>query len=203
MRRDDLARYNAPAEARGEKDTGQSAQCRPAASGSSTQPFAASRPLRFFAYGVGGIEGWTLPTGKPMPACSLRWPASGLPVCEHRAVLCGAEQLAVFIGAVRDLARQPALRYRWRGPQGQQPGELQSRLGFRSRGNRAGLSPCKLPAAGSATVVEAIDPGWPYRRADPVARLKPVFVGGVTVTNAPCTTPMKSNARAVSASAIR
>ena len=42
----------------------------------------------------------------------------------------------------------------------------------------------KFPAEQAETVVEAIDIRWPHRRLTPVARMRPVTVGGVVVSNA-------------------
>ncbi|MDR3056057.1 MAG: NAD-dependent DNA ligase LigA [Zoogloeaceae bacterium] len=181
MRRDDLARYNEKAMARGEKPL---VNPRNGAAGSIRQldpSIAKSRPLRFFAYGIGAVEGWTLPATHGELLAALA--AFGFPVCEHRAVAHGAAALADFharMGALR--AQLPfdidGVVYKVNSL------ELQRRLGFRSREPRWAVAH-KYPAEEARTKVEAIEVQVGRTGAiTPVARLQPVFVGGVTVTNA-------------------
>lgn len=181
MRRDDLARYNAQAELRGEKTL---VNPRNAAAGSIRQldpAIAASRPLRFFAYGVGAVEGWDMPQTHAGVLDALA--AFGFPVCEHRAVLRGAEALADFhrrVAAMRDSLGFDidGVVYKVNSL------ALQRRLGFRTREPRWAVAH-KYPPQEAQTVVEAIDIQVGRTGAlTPVARLAPVFVGGVTVTNA-------------------
>lgn len=181
MRRDDLARYNAQAESRGEKTL---VNPRNAAAGSIRQldpAIAASRPLRFFAYGVGAVDGWEMPQTHAGVLDALA--AFGLPVCEHRAVLRGAEALADFHNRVATLRDSLAFDidgvvYKVNSL------ALQRRLGFRTREPRWAVAH-KYPPQEAQTVVEAIDIQVGRTGAlTPVARLAPVFVGGVTVTNA-------------------
>ncbi|MCL2885295.1 MAG: NAD-dependent DNA ligase LigA [Betaproteobacteria bacterium] len=181
MRRDDLDRYNAQAQARGDKTL---VNPRNAAAGSIRQldpAIAASRPLCFFAYGLGAVDGWDIPAthGEMLDALA----AFGLPVCEHRAVLAGGEELAGFhrrIGELRD-----SLPFDIDGVVYKvNTLALQQRLGFRTREPRWAVAH-KYPPQEALTVVEAIDIQVGRTGAlTPVARLKPVFVGGVTVTNA-------------------
>ncbi|MDR2164573.1 MAG: NAD-dependent DNA ligase LigA [Zoogloeaceae bacterium] len=181
MRRDDLARYNERARARGEKPL---VNPRNGAAGSIRQldpKIAKSRPLRFFAYGVGAVEGWELPATHAGLLDALA--AFGFPVCEYREVVRGAEALAEFharMGAER--ARIPfdfdGVVYKVNSL------ALQARLGFRSREPRWAVAH-KYPAEEARTRVEAIEVQVGRTGAiTPVARLEPVFVGGVTVTNA-------------------
>ena len=181
MCREDLEHYNAAAAARGEKTL---VNPRNAAAGSVRQldpVIAASRPLKFFAYGIGVVDGWTMPETHSGLLDALA--AFGLPVCEHRAVLAGGEALAGFhrqIAGLRD--RLPfdidGVVYKVNSR------ELQQRLGFRSREPRWAVAH-KYPPQEAMTVVEAIDIQVGRTGAlTPVARLQPVFVGGVTVTNA-------------------
>ncbi|MGB4673376.1 MAG: NAD-dependent DNA ligase LigA [Azovibrio sp.] len=183
MRRDDLARYNDMAAARGEKIL---VNPRNAAAGSIRQldpAIAASRPLRFFAYGVGEVEGWP---GEPPATHSALLDALagfGLPVCEHRAVVEGPQALADFharMGALR-----PELPFDIDGVVYKVDSlELQAKLGFRSREPRWAVAH-KYPAQEARTRVEAIVVQVGRTGAiTPVARLQPVFVGGVTVTHA-------------------
>ncbi|MDR1424496.1 MAG: NAD-dependent DNA ligase LigA [Azoarcus sp.] len=181
MRRDELARYNEQARARGEKPL---LNPRNGAAGSIRQldpAVAAGRPLKFFAYGLGAVTGWTLPATHSELLAALA--AFGLPVCAERAVVCGGHELAAFhdrMGALR--ASIPfdfdGVVYKVNSL------ALQARLGFRSREPRWAVAH-KYPAAEARTVVVGI--GVQVGRTGaltPVAKLQPVFVGGVTVTNA-------------------
>jgi DNA ligase (NAD+) len=181
MRRDDLERYNAAAAGRGEKTL---VNPRNAAAGSIRQldpAVAASRPLCFFAYGLGAVDGWAMPATHAGVLDALA--AFGLPVCEHRAVLLGGEALAGFhrqIAGLRDSLPFDidGVVYKVNSL------ELQRRLGFRSREPRWAVAH-KYPPQEALTIVEAIDIQVGRTGAlTPVARLQPVFVGGVTVTNA-------------------
>lgn len=181
MRRDGLARYNEKALARGEKTL---VNPRNGAAGSIRQldpAIAASRPLCFFAYGIGAVEGWTLPPTHSALLDALA--AFGVPVCEHRAVLRGAQELADFHRRMGEL--REALPFDIDGVVYKVNSlELQSALGFRSREPRWAVAH-KYPAQEALTVVEAIEVQVGRTGAvTPVARLQPVFVGGVTVTNA-------------------
>lgn len=181
MRREDLERYNVAAAARGEKTL---VNPRNAAAGSIRQldpAVAASRPLCFFAYGLGAVDGWKMPKTHAGVLDALV--AFGLPVCEHRAVLAGGEALAGFHRRVAGL--RDSLPFDIDGVVYKVNSlELQRRLGFRSREPRWAVAH-KYPPQEALTVVEAIDIQVGRTGAlTPVARLQPVFVGGVTVTNA-------------------
>ncbi len=179
--RDDFAQLNAQQRAAGEKEF---VNPRNAAAGSLRQldsRITARRPLKFFAYGLGAHE------GAPIPAthsAMLDWfGAIGLPVCTERAVVHGAEGLLSFyrqIGAARD-----ALPYDIDGVVYKVNRlDQQHNLGFVSRAPRFALAH-KFPAQEELTEVTDIEVQVGRTGAiTPVARLKPVFVGGVTVTNA-------------------
>lgn len=141
----------------------------------------ASRPLRFFAYGIGVLEGAESPATHGE---LLDWYAKlGLPVCAERVITKGAEGLTAFynrIGAMR--AELPydidGVVYKVNSAAQQQT------LGFVSRAPRFALAH-KFPA--QEEITEVVDITVQVGRTGaitPVARLKPVFVGGVTVTNA-------------------
>ncbi|MDR1349963.1 MAG: NAD-dependent DNA ligase LigA [Zoogloeaceae bacterium] len=186
MRRDDLARYNEQAKARGEKPL---VNPRNGAAGSIRQldpTIAGRRPLKFFAYGIGAYDvglmpEWDLPSTHAELLDALA--AFGFPVCAHRAVVQGAEALADFherMGALR-----PQLPFDIDGVVYKVNSlERQRRLGFRSREPRWAVAH-KYPPEEARTTVEAIEVQVGRTGAiTPVARLAPVFVGGVTVTNA-------------------
>ncbi len=142
---------------------------------------AASRPLAFFAYSVGAVEGGSLPDRHSKTLAALR--SYGLPVCPQADMATGLAGLLDYyrrIGAQRDALPYEidgvvykVDRYDW-----------QAGLGFVSRAPRWALAH-KYPAREESTVVEAIDVQVGRTGAiTPVARLKPVQVAGVTVTNA-------------------
>lgn len=141
---------------------------------------SAQRPLRFFGYGVGA-----LPAGARDTHAKVldRLAELGFPVAKERDVARGVEGLLRYyerIGAQRE--RLPYAidgvvykvnRLDW-----------QERLGHVSRAPRFALAH-KYPAEEQETGVLAIEVQVGRTGAlTPVARLKPVFVGGVTVTNA-------------------
>jgi DNA ligase (NAD+) len=142
---------------------------------------AAGRPLSFFAYGLGEIRGWDVPATHAGVLDALA--AFGLPVCEHRAVAQGADGLVAFHARIRAL--RDALPFDIDGVVYKVNSlELQQRLGFVTREPRWAVAH-KYPAEEALTTVEAIEVQVGRTGAiTPVARLAPVFVGGVTVTNA-------------------
>lgn len=181
MSRPDFERYNARQRALGRPTL---ANPRNGAAGSLRQldpKVAAERPLSFFAYGVGETQGWTLPARHSEVLDALA--AFGIPVCEHRAVVRGAEALIAFHAAM--LARRDTLPFDIDGVVYKVNAlELQSRLGFVSREPRWAVAH-KYPAQEELTEVLGIDVQVGRTgKLTPVARLRPVFVGGVTVTNA-------------------
>ena len=145
----------------------------------------AKRPLRFFAYGVGRFEASS--NGDVLPdlhSAMLDWYRElGLPVADERAVVHGAEGLLDFYRRIG--ARRASLPYDIDGVVYKvDSGEAQRRLGFVARAPRFAIAH-KYPAEEATTTVEAITVQVGRTGAiTPVARLAPVFVGGVTVTNA-------------------
>jgi len=141
----------------------------------------ARRPLAFFAYGMGELQGAERPATHSALLDGLA--ALGLPVCKERAVVKGAQGL---LGFYRDVgARREQLPYDIDGVVYKVNALAeQDRLGFVSRAPRFALAH-KFPAQEMSTVVEDIEVQVGRTGAiTPVARLAPVFVGGVTVTNA-------------------
>jgi DNA ligase (NAD+) len=140
----------------------------------------ARRPLTFSAYGFGAVQGISFDTQSAFLDAIERL---GLPVNRDRAVVLGAEGLIEYhrrIGARRD-----ALPFDIDGVVYKVNSvALQRRLGYVAREPRWAIAH-KYPAQEQTTEVLGI--GVQVGRTGtltPVARLKPVFVGGVTVTNA-------------------
>jgi len=181
MSRPDFERYNAR-----QRQAGRPTLVNPrnGAAGSIRQldpRLAAERPLSFFAYGLGDADGWSLP---PTHSGLLDALAQfGLPVCEHRVVAPGADDLIAF--HERILAMRDQLPFDIDGVVYKVNSlDLQQRLGFVSREPRWAVAH-KYPPQEALTTVEAIEVQVGRTGAiTPVARLAPVFVGGVTVTNA-------------------
>ena len=141
----------------------------------------ASRPLRFCAYGIGEVAGVTLP-GRHSEL--LDWLAGlGMPVSKDRSVVNGVEGVLDFYRRLG--ARRASLPYDIDGVVYKVDDlRAQEQLGFVSRAPRFALAH-KFPAEEAQTEIVDIDVQVGRTGAlTPTARLKPVFVGGVTVTNA-------------------
>ena len=145
----------------------------------------AQRPLSFFAYGLGAITppaegGPVFRTHYEMLQTLKSW---GFPVAAQVQIAVGASELVAFhqqVGASRD-----ALPYDIDGVVYKVNSlQLQRDLGFKTRELRWAVAH-KYPAQEMATRIEGIDVQVGRTgKLTPVARLAPVFVGGVTVTNA-------------------
>jgi len=181
MRHADLAAYNAAALERGEATL---ANPRNGAAGSLRQKDAtvtAGRKLSFYAYNIGSVSGWTPPERHSELLAALR--EFGLPVAREVDVARGETGLLAYferIGKARD--RLPfdidGVVYKL------DERRLQEQMGFVSRAPRWAIAH-KFPALEEMTTIEGIDVQVGRTGAlTPVARLKPVFVAGVTVTNA-------------------
>ncbi len=157
---------------------------RNAAAGSLRQlnpKITASRPLSFFAYGIGALAGVAMP---PTHQALLDWYLElGLPVCERRAVVQGAGGLLGFFKAMSE--QRNILPYEIDGVVYKLNRlEDQLRLGFVARAPRFALAH-KFPAQEALTKLLAIEVNVGRTGAvTPIARLEPVFVGGAMVTNA-------------------
>jgi DNA ligase (NAD+) len=181
MFKSDFAKLNQRQRDAGQKEF---ANPRNAAAGSLRQldsKITAQRQLRFFAYGIGECEGATIPDSH---SALLDWYQQlGIPVCEERAIKSGAAGLLEFFADISE--KRSHLPYEIDGViykvnQHQQ----QQQLGFVSRAPRFALAH-KFPAEEAITLVQGIDVQVGRTGAiTPVARLAPVSVGGVTVTNA-------------------
>ena len=174
-------KLNAEARKQGEKTF---ANPRNAAAGSIRQldpAIAASRPLAMYCYALGRVEGWRPPGTHSKTLEQLRqW---GLPVCPEIRVVKGVEGCLQYYRDI--LQRRDKLPYEIDGVVYKVDElALQQQLGFVSRAPRWAIAH-KFPAQEEMTVIEAVD--FQVGRTGaltPVARLKPVFVGGVTVSNA-------------------
>lgn len=185
MRRDDFEALNTR-----QRETGDKTFVNPrnAAAGAVRQldpAIAAQRPLSFFAYGVGEV----LQAGPDAPLFETQLELLSLlkswsvPVSELVQMARGAPELIAYyqsIGAQRD--RLPfdidGVVYKVNSL------ALQRQLGFVTREPRWAVAH-KYPAQEQQTLVLGIDVQVGRTgKLTPVARLAPVFVGGVTVTNA-------------------
>lgn len=181
MRRADFERYNA-----GQRAAGKPVLVNPrnGAAGSIRQldpALAAQRPLSFYCYGIGEVRGWAPPATHGALLDALA--GFGLPVSTERVVGAGAAGLIAFH---RDIAaRRDQLPFDIDGVVYKVNRlDLQDRLGYVAREPRWAVAH-KYPAQEELTTVEAIEVQVGRTGAlTPVARLAPVFVGGVTVTNA-------------------
>ena len=140
----------------------------------------AQRTLRFYAYGVGAAPGarWRTQAG-----ILERLAALGFPVVTDRDVVQGVDGLLAYYARLG--ARRSELPYGIDGVVYKVNRlDWQERLGYVARAPRFALAH-KYPAEEQVTEVLGIDVQVGRTGVlTPVARLKPVFVGGVTVTNA-------------------
>ncbi|MCY7318253.1 MAG: NAD-dependent DNA ligase LigA, partial [Ramlibacter sp.] len=191
MRRDDFESMNDKQRgkiASGAKNEKTFVNPRNAAAGAVRQldpAIARQRPLSFFAYGWGELS----PPEQGGPAFQSHYEALltlrswGFPVHPDTQQATGAEALVAFydrIGSKRD-----QLPFDIDGVVYKVDSiALQQRLGFVTREPRWAVAH-KYPAQEQTTTVEAIDVQVGRTgKLTPVAKLAPVFVGGVTVTNA-------------------
>jgi DNA ligase (NAD+) len=190
MRRDDFEKLNERQRekiARGDKGEKTFVNPRNAAAGAVRQldsKIAAQRPLSFFAYGVGEVatQDGTLPWdshyallqtlkswGFPVADQVIRAQAAAQLIAYHQRIAVERDSLPYDIDGVVYKVNSLA---------------LQQRLGFVSREPRWAVAH-KYPAQEQLTTVLAIDVQVGRTgKLTPVAKLAPVFVGGVTVTNA-------------------
>ncbi len=182
MHRADFEKMNRIAAANGEKEF---ANPRNAAAGSLRQldsKITAKRPLSFFAYGLGALEPsqWLPSTHSEL---LNQYEALGLPVCRERTKVDSLDGLMKFYTEIA--VKRQQLPYEIDGVVYKVNSfSEQQQLGYVSRAPRFAIAH-KYPAQEEITTVLGIDVQVGRTGAiTPVARLAPVLVGGVTVTNA-------------------
>ena len=184
MRRDDFERLNDKQRERGDKTF---VNPRNAAAGAVRQldpAMAAQRPLSFFAYGLGEVQGWT-----DMPATHSgvldALAAMGVPVNTDRRVVQGAQGLVDYHRAIAQA--RDGLAFDIDGVVYKVNRlDLQRQLGFVTREPRWAVAH-KYPAQEQMTEVLGIDVQVGRTgKLTPVAKLAPVFVGGPSAIEASC-----------------
>jgi len=187
MRRDDFEALNERQRARiaqGAKNEKTFVNPRNAAAGAVRQldpAIARQRPLSFYAYGWGDIVG--APAWQTHHEVLMALKTWGFPVSERVQVCRGAEDLVAYHQAVGQARDQlpfdiDGVVYKVNSL------ALQQQLGFVTREPRWAVAH-KYPAQEMLTTVQAIEVQVGRTgKLTPVAKLAPVFVGGVTVTNA-------------------
>ena len=180
MPKQGFEKLNADQEAKGEKTF---ANPRNAAAGSLRQldpNIAASRPLAFYAYGIAQC----VPNhGLATMHDSLHWLTKfGFEIAERQFLCASIEEVQQRYEQIQQ--ERPDLKVEIDGMVIKVDSlKQQQQLGFLSREPRWATA-YKFPAQAALTKVENID--WQVGRTGtltPVARLAPVFVGGVTVSN--------------------
>ncbi len=180
MAKDDFAAMNAR-----QKEAGKPVFANPrnAAAGSLRQldpRITAARPLRFFAYAWGEISALPADTQLGMTKAFKRF---GLPVNPLTRLCVSAEEMIAHYRLIE--SKRATLGYDIDGVVYKVNSlALQERLGFVSRSPRWAVAH-KFPAEQATTIVEAIEINVGRTGAlTPVAKLRPVTVGGVVVSNA-------------------
>ncbi len=181
MRRDDFERLN-----QSQRDKGEKTYINPrnTAAGAVRQldpAITALRPLSFFAYGLGDVQGWAQPATHSATLDALA--LFGVSVCADRAVVQGADGLVAFHAAMGD--KRDALPFDIDGVVYKVNDiALQQRMGFVTREPRWAVAH-KYPAQEQMTRLNGIEiQVGRTGKLTPVAKLEPVFVGGTTVSNA-------------------
>ncbi len=141
----------------------------------------ASRPLSFYAYSVGVEEGATLASSHYERFLQIKsW---GLPICPETKRVYSLEEVKAYYQDI--LTRREALAYEIDGVVIKVDDiAIQERLGFVARAPRWAIA-YKFPAQEEITTLNEVE--FQVGRTGaitPVAKLEPVFVGGVTVSNA-------------------
>jgi DNA ligase (NAD+) len=181
MPRAGFEKFNELARERGERTL---ANPRNGAAGSLRQldpRITASRPLAFYAYALGAVEGWTPPPTHSLTLQALR--DFGFPVSAEVGVATGSDGLLAYFERIG--ARRDVLPYDIDGVVYKLDRYDQQRaMGFVSRAPRWAIAH-KFPAQEVATTVESIEVSVGRTGAvTPFAVFPPTPVAGVTVTKA-------------------
>ncbi|WP_318460430.1 NAD-dependent DNA ligase LigA [Photobacterium leiognathi] len=157
---------------------------RNAAAGSLRQldpKITATRPLSFYAYAVGVVEGRELAETQYERLCQLK--AWGLPMCPEIHKVDSIEEVIAYHQSIGE--KRQSLGYEIDGVVIKVDDiDTQQQLGFVARAPRWAIA-YKFPAQEEMTVLNNVE--FQVGRTGaitPVAKLEPVFVGGVTVSNA-------------------
>ena len=142
----------------------------------------ASRPLSFYAYGIGVVsEDFELADKHYQRLMQVK--QLGLPVCPEITVATGIEGVLAFYQNIAD--KRASLNYEIDGTVLKVNDiAVQQKLGFVARAPRWAIA-YKFPAQEELTTLNDVE--FQVGRTGavtPVAKLEPVFVGGVTVSNA-------------------
>lgn len=181
MRKDDFERLNQAQRIAGEKSF---VNPRNAAAGSLRQldpSVTAKRPLSFYSYALGEVDASAVPSTHWE---IMQWLGEfGLPVSDRLELVEGVDGCLDYY--LRTLESREQLAYDIDGIVYKVSRmDWQQSLGFTAKAPRWALAH-KFPAQEEVTVLEKIEIQVGRTGAiTPVARLKPVFVGGVTVSNA-------------------
>lgn len=183
MTRDGFAKLN---KTQAEQDKKVFANPRNAAAGSLRQldsRITAKRPLLFFTYSLGLVENPQFPLADTHSERLKQLSDWGLPLSKELQVAQGAEACLEYYQHIGEI--RPSLNYDIDGVVFKADKiDLQQQLGFVARAPRWAIAH-KFPAQEEMTVVQDVE--FQVGRTGaitPVARLEPVFVGGVTVSNA-------------------
>ena len=159
---------------------------RNAAAGSLRQldsKITASRQLAFYAYALGVVEGEQTPMANAHYAQLMQLKAWGFPVSQEVKIATDVSEVFAYYDDI--LNRRSVLAYEIDGVVIKVNDIAQQQtLGFVAKAPRWAMA-YKFPAQEELTLLEGVD--FQVGRTGavtPVARLKPVFVGGVTVSNA-------------------
>lgn len=141
----------------------------------------AKRPLNFYAYSVGVVEGTDLSDSHYQRFLQLKgW---GLPMCPETRQVSSLTAVKAYYQDI--LQRRDQLAYEIDGVVIKVDDiDIQGQLGFVARAPRWAIA-YKFPAQEEITLLKDVE--FQVGRTGavtPVAKLKPVFVGGVTVSNA-------------------
>ncbi len=157
---------------------------RNAAAGSLRQldpKITATRPLSFYAYAVGVVDGRELANTQYERLCQLK--AWGLPMCPEIRKVDSIEDVISYHQSIGE--KRQSLGYEIDGVVIKVDDvDTQQQLGFVARAPRWAIA-YKFPAQEEMTILNNVE--FQVGRTGaitPVAKLEPVFVGGVTVSNA-------------------